>query len=492
MHRCLATWGAASLLLCLLLLQSQLDPVASSFDILGSVGSPEMPRDESAVTLSYTQCFLGLFFSTCKMVDQYEDSTLFSNALSSYKNFNDFYGEAYCLQCCGGGTDVDYWNLRCETSEGGPVTDMYGYEVRFGRNRFPGDIELIHCPIRRSICVHNDTTNTQTCDEREVRDDLTYLHGMTIELYVQMHYYAQSSWREVTYCNVTADERNYTLPLGEDFEENYIINHKIAKYRYDAVGIFFLFLFSIILIYAALYYCRRQRCYVCEKKLILFKDRCYLCRFYGAHMPDPELIKALEEKAAHEQGEYPQRFWCSKNIVKWCRGMAGCMARFSRCMSYLFCCQCCCCCCKSRGTNCKTACCSQFCCCLFWCEPVEEIHPEDAKEIEKAGVDDDMHSRSTISRAKKINPYLKKMHPHIIQRAVGHPLPVAPPKWIQHRNLDEEFDDRDSAYSISTKKTSKGHPETDDVDEQDDVEYGGGYGYGSDSSGSGSYYSDDS
>lgn len=481
MRSYLAEWSAASLLL-FLLLQTQLDPATSSFEILGSVASPDMPRDESAVALSYSQCFLGLYFSTCKMVDQYEDEYIFYNALPYYKNFNDYYGEAYCLQCCGGATNVDIWNLRCETTEGGPVTNMYGYEVRFARNKFPGDIELIYCPIKRSVCVHNDTSNTQTCDERLVRDDLTYLHGITIELHVKMHYYAQSSWRQVTSCNVSADERNYTLAQGENFEENYIMHHEIAHYSYDAVGLLFLFAFAVILVYAALHYCRRQRCYVCEKKLILFKDRCYLCRFYGAHMPDPVLIKALEEKAAHEQGEYPQRFWFSKTIVRRCRDLSACMHNVSRGMSYLFCCQCCCCCCKERGHRCKMSCCRSVCCCLFWCEAAEEIHPDDAKELELA--DDDSHS--TVSRAKKINPYLKRIHPHIIQKAVGHPRPEAPPKWIQHRNLDEEFDDRDSAFSISTKKTIQPgqQPET----EMDEEEYGSG----SESSGSGSYYSEDS
>jgi hypothetical protein len=479
MLSCLTT-----VVLFLLVLHAQLDPVACSLEVYGSVGAPDEPRDSSAVTLSYFQCFLGLYFSTCRIVDQYDDDYLMMNALPYYRNFNDFYGEAYCLQCCGGGTDVDYWNLRCETSDGGPVTDMYGYEVRFARNKFPGDIELIWCPIQRSICEYNETTNTETCDERLVRDDETYLHGITIELHVKMIYYAQSSWRQVTSCNVTADERNYSLALGDEFEENYIMHHEIGHYEYDAVGYFLLFLLGFILVYAALYYCRRQRCYVCEKKLVFFKDRCYLCRFYGAHMPDPELIKALAEKAEHEQGEYPQRFWCSKRIVKCCRNMSSCIIKTSRCMTYLFCCQCCCCCCKSRGDSCKTACCSRVCCCLFWCDSAEEVHPEDALELEKAEAedDDDDHSRSTVSRAKKINPYLIKKHPHIIHTAVGHPKPMAPPKWIEHRNLDEEFDDRDSDYSISTKKTP--YPETFSRSES-----GGYYSSSGSGSGSGSEYS---
>ena len=440
--------------------------------IMGSVGSPEMPRDSSAVSLSYVQCFLGLFFSTCRMVEQYDDDYLMMNALPYYRNFNDFFGEPYCLQCCGGGTNVDYWNLRCETSEGGPVTDMYGYEVRFARNRYPGDTELIWCPIKRSICVYNETTNTESCDERLVRDDETYLHGITIELNVLIHYYAQSSWREVTYCNVTADERNYSLPLGSEFEENYIMHHDIADYRYDPLGIFLIFLVGVIFIYAALYYCRRQRCYVCEKKLVFFKDRCYLCRFYGAHMPDPVLLKSLEEKAAHLQGEYPQRFWCSKRIVKFCRGLSSTIEKFSKCMTYLCCCQCCCCCCKARGDKCKGACCRNVCCCLFWCESAEEVHPDDAAEIEKGIEEGDDCSQSTVSRAKKINPYLMKKHPYVIQKAIGHPKPVQPPKWIEHRNLYEENDDHDSYFTISTKKTPQ-YPESsiNDSDSDESDEY---------------------
>jgi hypothetical protein len=467
MFKCLTLWGIAALCV---------RSVSGGMEVKGSVGSPEMPRDESAITLSYLQCFLGLYFSTCRMVDQYEDNYLMMNALPYYRNFNDFYGNPYCLQCCGGATDVDYWNLRCATSEGGPVTDMYGYEVRFARNKFPGDTELIWCPIKRSICEYNSTTNTDVCDERLVRDDQTWLHGITIELKVKINYYAQSSWREVTYCNVTTDERNYTLPLGSDFEENYIMHHEIAHYRYDAVSLFLLSFVGFALLYVVLYYCRRQRCYVCTKKLVFFKDRCYLCRFYGAHMPDPVLIKAMEEKANHEQGEFPQRFWCSKRIVKFCRGLGGCMDKASQCMTYLFCCQCCCCCCKAKGNSCKESCCSNFCCCLFWCESAEEIHPDDAEEMEKAAGHDDEHSRSTVSRAKKINPYLIKKHPYIIQTAIGHPTPVEPPKWIKHRNLDEEFDDRDSTYTISTKKTAQ--PQTvarDDSEYYSDSEESSGF-----------------
>lgn len=447
-------WSSTPLYL-LLLLQTEVG--FSNMEVYGSIGGPEDARDATAVSISYAQCFLGIFFSTCRMVEQYDDDYLRYNALPYYRDFNDFYGETYCLQCCGGGTDVDYWNLRCETSEGGPITDMYGYEVRFARNKFLGDTELIYCPIPRSVCVHNETDNSQSCDEDLVEADLTYLHGITIELHVKQMYYAQSSWRHVTYCNVTADERNYELPFGSEFEENYIMHHEIGEYKYDAVGLFFLFLLGIILVYAALYYFRRQRCYVCEKKLIVFKDRCYLCRFYGAHMPDPVLIKALQEKAEHGQGEFPQRFWCSKRIVKFCRKMASCVRSTSRGMAFLFCCQCCCLCCQPRGEACKMACCNRLCCCLF---AEEEIHPEDALELEKADGDDDVHSRSTISRAKKVNPYLIKKHPHIIQKAVGHPWPAAPPGWIKHRNLDEEFDDRDSTFSISTKNTPHSVPET--------------------------------
>lgn len=433
--------------------------VLGSMEITGSVASPSMPRDEAAVQLSYSQCFLGLFFSTCKIYDQYDDDYLYINALPYYRNFNDNYGNPYCLQCCGEGTDIDYWNLKCETSEGGPVTNMYGYEVRFARNKFIGDRELIYCPIRRTVCDYNETSNTETCDEDLVQNDQTYLHGITIELYVRKIYYSFSSWREVTFCNVTADERNYSLPVGDLFEENYIMHHEVGPYEYDAVGLVLLSLLSILAIYAILYYCRRQRCFVCQKKLVVFKDRCYLCRFYGAHMPDPVLIKALEEKAQHEQGEYPQRFWCSKKIVSFCRSLSSCCFNFSKCMSYLCCCQCCCCCCKSRGEQCKDKSCQKFCCCLFWCEAAEEVHPEDASELESHQEDgeDTLHD-GTRKRKKKINPYIIKKHPYMIHRAIDHPHPVDPPTWVKKRVPEGECMDEESGFTISTKKTP--FPET--------------------------------
>jgi len=435
-----------------------------------------MPRDESAVLLSTTQCFNGLYFSTCVMVDQYDDDALFMSALPYYRNFNDFFGLTYCLQCCGGDTDIDYWNLRCETSDGGPVTNMYGYEARFARNKFPGDTELIYCPIHRSACTFNETTQQDECVEKIVRNDKTYLHGITIELHVKMMYHAQNAWRQVLSCNITADERNYTLPIGSQFAENYIMHHEIGSYSLDTLSYLLLLLVSVVLVYAVLYYCRRQKCHVCQKKLVFFKDRCYLCRFYGAHMPDPVLMKALEEKADHLQGVFPQRFWCSRRIVACCRGLASCVDRVSKCISYTCCCQCCCCCCKPRGESCKMCCCNSFCCCLFWCDSAEEVHPDDAHTDNKQEVA--VSRCEARKKEQKINPYLIKKHPYIIHKAVDHPHPPEPPAWIRQGVLDpSQSGGENDSMTISTKKTPLPPPESSSSDDDSESDSASGSSY---------------
>jgi hypothetical protein len=56
---------------------------------------------------------------------------------------------------------------------------------------------------------------------------------------------------------------------------------------------FFAFL-GVIVLYVLLYFCRRKKCPICTKKLVIFPNRCYVCVFVGAEMPDPVLLKILE------------------------------------------------------------------------------------------------------------------------------------------------------------------------------------------------------
>ena len=84
-----------------------------------------------------------------------------------------------------------------------------------------------------------------------------------------------------------------------------------------------------------MYYCRDAHCSVCCKKLIFFIDRCPMCRFVGAHPPDPRLVAAMEEKSKRLQGQKPLEAYPGKSVLEhfcWKAGTYFC----SCCCTFVF------------------------------------------------------------------------------------------------------------------------------------------------------------
>lgn len=289
--------------------------------ILGMLQHAELPLDAGTVSQVYSTCFYGLQLTRCK-ASYADDDVVAANDLLYYQNFDSVYGTPYCLQCCGIDRSKDIWDLSCELNDVTVISsNLYGYEFRFARNEYPEDVRMVRCPLKRSACTYDDDGELIAC---ESAGDIQKLKGYIITMHVVTYNGNFDYWRGVTKCEVETIETNETLNSGDLFYEKFIIHHDIGPHTYDAFQIVFLWLLSVIFIYIVLYYCRRTHCLVCGKKLVIFTDLCYLCRFYGAEPPDPLLVKALREKAAHLQGTPPQRFWCSKRIVSCCRATFGC------------------------------------------------------------------------------------------------------------------------------------------------------------------------
>lgn len=127
--------------------------------------------------------------------------------------------------------------------------------------------------------------------------DKTYLHGYTVDIHVVMYEDGFNFWRGVESCNVREIiETNISYVYDNMFYEKYYMHYTRAPYQPTAFhGIILLCLLSL-LSYVILYFARKAHCLVCGKKLVICSQRCIMCRFYGAPLPDPNLIKALEEK----------------------------------------------------------------------------------------------------------------------------------------------------------------------------------------------------
>jgi hypothetical protein len=101
-------------------------------------------------------------------------------------------------------------------------------------------------------------------------------------------------------------ETNKTLNAGDFVFENIVLNHVPPPETYTFFRTLILLVLFVLILYPITYYCRKQHCKVCNKKLILFVDRCYICRFVEAEPPNEFILKALEEKGLHMQGEFPE------------------------------------------------------------------------------------------------------------------------------------------------------------------------------------------
>ena len=267
---------------------------AQAESLKGTFQNGALLIDQQMIGDVYGTCFNGMALSTCQnnlpVYNPYN--------LPYYNNLNDILGQAYCLQCCGQNVgNVDNWDLKCTldpTSSG--AVNLYGFEFRFATNRFPGDTGIVRCPIKRKCCTYdmNDPLKLIKCDQLY---DVTKLHGYVLELNVVEYEGSFSYWRGVESCKIhSIIENNISYIDQPIFTETIILNYKRAPFK-PAVfhGIILLCLLSLFL-YAFLYFCRKSHCIICGKKLIFFIEVCQMCRFYGAEKPDPNLVKALEEK----------------------------------------------------------------------------------------------------------------------------------------------------------------------------------------------------
>ena len=115
------------------------------FGILGNIENGLLLLDDDAKAAVYSTCFSGMALATCTNDEEYNP-----NNLHYYQYFNDNYGVAYCLQCCGTNDGLDQWVLKCPmdgTASG--TVNVYGREFRFARRRNALDKEIVRCPIRR-------------------------------------------------------------------------------------------------------------------------------------------------------------------------------------------------------------------------------------------------------------------------------------------------------------------------------------------------------
>lgn len=151
---------------------------------------------------------------------------------------------------------------------------------------------LLYCC---SACQYDEETGkVLRCDSLY---DRTYLHGYTLDVRVVEYEDGFSFWRGVESCEVHSTiENNISYVFDNVFREKINLYYNRAPYRPTVFHGMILLVLLVFLLYVALYFCRKTHCLICGKKLIFFTQKCFMCRFYGAEMPDPTLIKALGEK----------------------------------------------------------------------------------------------------------------------------------------------------------------------------------------------------
>lgn len=283
--------------------------------------------NQRTTALAYGRCFEGLGLYSCKPIFP-DDDQILALELPYFLTVGSISGSNYCLQCCSSvPSNIDVWDLYCPVTTPALVNqvNLYGYEARFARNSFDGDSVVIRCPLRRSACTYDNSGNTLSCNRAS---DATFLAGYTLTLDVVQYNVNFKYWRGVSKCSIETIEVNATYT--GNFQEKIIMRHippTIPPWDYSKIGFFSFFI--ILLAYGLLYCCRRKHCPYCGNKLVLSRQLCYKCRWVGAKVPDPVLLKALEEKGETLQGKIPGIF----------PGL-GMVAGFFRLIFVLVCCSC--------------------------------------------------------------------------------------------------------------------------------------------------------
>ena len=346
---------------------------AQDYMVYGLIESYLIPINSRKRNEVYAKCFQGLSLTTCSPNLPDDDVVLGYDTLY-YRNLDTLIGQFYCLQCCGTNPFyTDEWDLSC-TVDAATVTstNIYGNELRMARKSSAGDSEIVRCPLKRSACTY-EGDETISCDRST---DNTFLHGYTLTLNVKQYDFNFEFWKGVSSCSFIADERNYSLAIGDTFQEKIIMNYKpIDTFSSNDIGKISIITISLFtFLYVALYFFRRKRCEYCQQKLVFSPRLCYKCVIVGAQPPDPVLLKALEERGLAMQGKPPERLGI---IQRTC-------VSFVRCIYNCTTCQCCC---TTCACFCRTCCCCCKCC--HCCEakvenkiiPVETITDEQIAEM---------------------------------------------------------------------------------------------------------------
>ena len=201
----------------------------------------------------------------------------------------------YCLQCCNlNPKRIDNWDLNCAIDAfTAASSNLYGYEFRLGTQESFGGSSFISCPLRRSACSYSPDGALIGCSA----NDDKHLHGYVLDLNVVRYTSNFMSWRGISSCQATTIESNVSLYIGDIFTESIRMNWSEAPFQiFQPLNLIFFSLFGLIVVYVVLYFGRKKRCPVCEKRVIIFINRCSVCVFLGAEIPDPLLLKALDLK----------------------------------------------------------------------------------------------------------------------------------------------------------------------------------------------------
>lgn len=279
------------------------------------------PKDPRNAQTIYSKCFNGLAFETCQPKLP-TDVISYQALLPYYRDLASFYGQSYCLACCGTPINyVDTWDLFCDVDEFTRTqANVYGFELRLARNAFEGDTDFVWCPLRRSACTYKPSGKVITCDRP---NDRTYLVGYTVTVKVSQYSSNFRYWRGASSCSIVSEEADAPLNVTQTFRETIIMDHtpaRIPDYQ-DTSKLLFLLLFVCVAVYGTLYACRRNKCVYCQQKLVFSISLCIKCRLVGAEPPDPVLLRVLEEKGRHLQGDLPERFPGARRIADCLRGM---------------------------------------------------------------------------------------------------------------------------------------------------------------------------
>lgn len=273
--------------------------------IYGIISQAITPIDNIEQVLVTSLCFSGMGLLTCTPAPILDD-VIKAETLSYYRDLKNMLGSTYCLECCSDyASNVDIWNLTCPMDLYHALgSNLYGMEFRFARRRDPTDMHVVTCPLPRSACTYTQTGQLIACDANAEAD--TFLHGYTVTLTVNQYEKNLDYWKGVESCSAVPLEFTYPLADGSNFYEDIVLIHKPLPDSFDYAKLGFLSLFSYFLLYCLLYFCRKNHCLVCQKKLVFSSKLCYICQFVGASPPDPILMLALEEKTLQIQGTFPE------------------------------------------------------------------------------------------------------------------------------------------------------------------------------------------